>query len=99
MALAGFVELFDSCQQLFHLPQWPGIGSITEGFVRVRMGFHEYAGYTDCDRSAGQYRNEFPLPSRSTAKPARELHRVRGIKHHPATGLSQHSQRAHSMTR
>jgi hypothetical protein len=56
------------------------------------MGFHAYTSYAYRDRSASQYRDKFPLPSGSTAKPAQELHRVRGIEHHRATGLAQHSQ-------
>jgi len=78
-----------------YLRQWPCIGAVTECLVRVGMGFHEHTGHTHCNSSPGQYRDEFPLPSGRGALPARQLHRMGGIKYHRAAGLSQHSERAH----
>ena len=54
-----------------------------------------HAGHAHGDRRARQHRHEFALAAAAAALPARQLHRVSSIKHHRATGLAHHAQRAH----
>src|SRR5690606_2998475 len=94
-ALGRAVQRQQGLQQGAHLRQRPGVGTIAEGLLRLRMGFHEEAGHAGRDRRARQHRDELALAAAGAALPARQLHRVGGVVDHRAAGVAHHRQRAH----
>ena len=62
---------------------------------RIRVGFHEETRHPAGDGRTGQHRDELALAAGTIALPARQLHRVGGVKDHRAAGLAHDGQRPH----
>src|SRR5712664_4359149 len=69
-ALHKRVELFQGGQQLLHPVDRPGVGTLRESLVRVRMGLHENSGDAARHRGAGQHGHELALSSGRNSLPA-----------------------------
>src|SRR5438270_1539026 len=76
------VELAQRAEERLHALERPGVRTIRQRLVRLRVRLHEQPRHPGGDRRARQHRNELALAAGRGALAAGQLHRVGGVDHH-----------------
>src|SRR3954454_17129406 len=87
-----FIERLQRLEQGLHPVERPGVGSVGERFLGVRMRLHEHACDTGCHSGPRKYRHKFALTAARCALPTGKLYRMRRIEHDRASCFSHDGQ-------